>query len=225
MPSNRQTGTVGGWSVLTSFITHIVRGNHQTKKLSHNEGHLSDNFIDKMLNKCPYEPRVTFWVKNALSGLKCPFWPRMPFHAYDALLNYNALLGHECPIRPMMPFWSVMPLRATNALSGQACSFGPKMPFQASNTHSGRDCPFGPWMIFWATDNIQPQQASYTLLFLYPSCAMGMIKWTKSDTKAVCHGILHGILTAKITESHKEERVISPWHKAKLSKCFTLCTY
>ena len=164
MPSNRQTGTVGGWSVLTSFITHIVRGNHQTKKLSHNEGHLSDNFIDKMLNKCPYEPRVTFWVKNALSGLKCPFWPRMPFHAYDALLNYNALLGHECPIWPMMPFWSVMPLRATNALSGQACSFGMQLPYQDENALSYCEWHIRPRMPLWDGNNNQPQQTLHTTI-------------------------------------------------------------
>ena len=30
VPSNIQTGTVGGWSVLAYFITHDVRGNRQT---------------------------------------------------------------------------------------------------------------------------------------------------------------------------------------------------
>ena len=59
MPSNRQTDTVGGWSVLT-LIANFIEVNHQTKDLIHIYGRLSDTAIDVMLDKSPFNTRVPF---------------------------------------------------------------------------------------------------------------------------------------------------------------------
>ena len=153
-----------------------------------------------MLDKCPFDPQVTFQVNNPLSSQEFPFGDIMPFR------SKNALSGHKCPFRSKIPFQaedalsSNIPLRDYNALSGQAYPFGQKMPSWAEISLSVHDCPFGTRIPFWDTHENQPYRALHNLFFLSPTCALVLINWTGFAIEAFCRGILHGLLTAKSTE-------------------------
>ena len=145
-------------------------------------------------------PSSRWFLINSLTVHERPFKSRIPFRAK------NAFLGLECPFRPKMPFRARMPFRATNFLSGRRCPCGTRIIFQTMNDLSDWRCPFRPRLPFRSENSLtghKQQSAVAGIAYPYlliPPCALGLIKQTESTAKAVCHGIIHGILTAKSTE-------------------------
>ena len=100
-----------------------------------------------------------------------------------------------------MFFWDKYALSGRDALVVQdalavlECSFGRQMPFWAATAPSGRKVPFGTQI------KISHSRHCGTFSTDTHLCALGLINQTESAAIMVCHGVRHGLLTAKITVS------------------------